>query len=116
MASPGHPLNASSLLEFASRNTRGMVEYVATFTILKPTDMAKASGVLLYFVPNRGRISLTGGGFLADARKRGTSLSPAAGRETSSLPKGGRRCRRRSPGIPMAPPSPGACTPVLSTC
>ena len=36
--------------------------------------MAKASGVLLYFVPNRGRINLTGGGFLADARKQGHVL------------------------------------------
>src|SRR5439155_15015116 len=37
-------------------------------------DMAKASGVLLYFVPNRGRVNLTGGGFLADARKHGHVL------------------------------------------
>src|SRR5262249_31132503 len=69
---PKLPLNAMITdLEFAPRNDRGMVEYVATFTILKPADMARASGVLLYFVPNRGRINLTGGGFLADARKRG---------------------------------------------
>src|SRR5262247_40664 len=46
-------------LEFAPRDARGMVEYAATFTILKPTDIAKASGVLVYFVPNRGRINLT---------------------------------------------------------
>jgi hypothetical protein len=46
-------------LEFAPRNARGLVEYVATFTMIKPVDMAKASGVLLYFVPNRGRINLT---------------------------------------------------------
>src|SRR5579862_7432010 len=72
---PKLPLNAIITdLEFAPRNARGMVEYVATVTILKPADMAKASGVLLYFVPNRGRISLTGGGFLADARKQGHVL------------------------------------------
>src|SRR5580765_4180165 len=58
-------------LQLAPRNARGMVEYVATVTIIKPVDMAKASGVLLYFVPNRSRINLTGGGFLADARKQG---------------------------------------------
>jgi hypothetical protein len=53
---PKLPLNAIITdLAFAPRNARGMVEYVATFTILKPTDMSKASGVLLYFVPNRGR-------------------------------------------------------------
>jgi len=73
---PKLPLNAIITdLEFAPRNARGMVEYVATFTIVKPADMAKASGVLLYFVPNRGRINLTGGGFLADARKRGHVLA-----------------------------------------
>src|SRR4051794_13837447 len=58
-------------LEFAPRNAGGMVEYVATFTILKPADMTKSSGVLLYFVPNRGHVNLTAGGFLADARKKG---------------------------------------------
>ncbi len=42
-------------LQFAPRNARGMVEYVATFTLVKPVDMAKANGVLLYAVPNRGR-------------------------------------------------------------
>jgi hypothetical protein len=61
-------------LEFAPRNARGIVEYVTTVTILKPADMAKASGVLLYFVPNRGHVNLTGGGFLADARKQGHVL------------------------------------------
>ena len=33
-------------LEFAPRNARGMVEYIATFTIVKPADLSKASGVL----------------------------------------------------------------------
>src|SRR3984893_4367276 len=93
---PKLPLNAIITdLEFAPRNARGMVEYVATFTILKPADMAKASGVLLYFVPNRGRINLTGGGFLADARKQGHllvasgwqgDLEAADGMETLSVP------------------------------
>jgi len=72
---PKLPLNAIITdLEFAPRNARGMVEYVATFTLLKPADMAKASGVLLYFVPNRGRINLTGGGFQTDARQQGHVL------------------------------------------
>lgn len=65
---PKLPLNAIITdLEFAPRNGRGMVEYVATFTLLKPVDMSKASGVLLYYVPNRGGVSLTG----TDARKMG---------------------------------------------
>ena len=82
-------------LEFAPRNAHRMVEYSATITILKPADMAKASGVLLYFVPNRGHMNLTGGGFLADARKRGHvlvasgwqgDLAPADGLETLIAP------------------------------
>src|SRR5215472_3556316 len=61
---PKEPLNAIITdLEFAPRNARGMVEYVATVTIVKPVDMAKASGVLFYFVPNRGHINLVGAGF-----------------------------------------------------
>ena len=93
---PRLPLNAIITdLEFAPRNARGMVEYVATFTIIKPVDMAKASGVLLYFVPNRGGINLTDGGFLADARKWGHvlvasgwqgDLEAADGRQTLSVP------------------------------
>jgi len=39
----------------------GMVEYVATFTLVKPVDMAKANNVLLYEVVNRGRKLEPGG-------------------------------------------------------
>ena len=93
---PRNPLNAIITdLDLAPRNEHGMVEYAATFSIVKPTDMSKASGVLLYFVPNRGRINLTGGGFLADARKQGHvlvasgwqgDLVPAEGMETLMAP------------------------------
>ena len=38
----------------APRNARGRVEYSATFTLVKPIDASKASGVLIYQVPNRG--------------------------------------------------------------
>jgi hypothetical protein len=38
----------------APRNARGNVEYTATFTLLKPHDMGRASGVLIYGVSNRG--------------------------------------------------------------
>lgn len=93
---PKLPLNAVVTdLEFAPRNARGMVEYSATFTLLKPADMAKASGVLLYFVPNRGRLNLMAGGFLADGRKKGHvlvasgwqgDLEPADNLETMTVP------------------------------
>ena len=40
-------------IQFAPRNARGNVEYSATFTIVKPVDMSKASGVMTYDVVNR---------------------------------------------------------------
>ena len=73
---PKAPINAIITdLEFAPRNARGLVEYSATFTLAKPVDLSKASGVLLYDVANRGRIALaassTDAGALADLFKRG---------------------------------------------
>lgn len=84
---PKVPLNAIITdIQFAPRNARGMVEYVATFTIFKPADMTKASGVLLYIVPNRGRVTWTGrGGFVDDARKQGHVLV-ASGWQSDVLP------------------------------
>ena len=38
----------------APRNVKGHVEYIATFTLLKPVDLSKVNGVLFYEVPNRG--------------------------------------------------------------
>ena len=61
-------------IELAPRNARGMVEYSATFTILKPMDMAKATGVLVYQVPNRGRANIEGPGYFADFRASGHVL------------------------------------------
>jgi hypothetical protein len=72
---PRHPLNAIITdLEWAPRNGRGMVEYSATFTILKPADMSRATGVLVYQVPNRGRANIAGDGYYADFRAAGHVL------------------------------------------
>ena len=76
---PKDPLNAIITdLQFAPRNARGLVEYVATFTLAKPADLSKASGVLIYDVANRGRIALatsaTEAGAMADLFKRGHVL------------------------------------------
>jgi hypothetical protein len=46
-------------IQLAVRNSRGLVEYTGTFAIAKPVDMSKASGVLLYSVPNRGNGAAT---------------------------------------------------------
>jgi hypothetical protein len=52
---PRDPRNAViNDLDLAPRNARGMVEYEATFPLWQPADPAKASGVLIYAVPNRG--------------------------------------------------------------
>jgi hypothetical protein len=41
-------------VDLAPRNARGKVEYVATFALAKPVDMARSARVLLYRVVNRG--------------------------------------------------------------
>jgi len=41
-------------IDLAPRNGNGMVEYTTTFTLYKPADMSKASGVMVYEVVNRG--------------------------------------------------------------
>jgi hypothetical protein len=43
----------------APRNARGRVEYVATFSLMKPVDLERASGVLMYSVVNRGNGAAT---------------------------------------------------------
>jgi hypothetical protein len=52
---PDDPKNAIITdIKLAPRNARGRVEYIATFTLVKPVDMARSSGVLRYTVVNRG--------------------------------------------------------------
>jgi len=53
---PGHPMNRGIVdLDLAPRNARGRVEYSADFYLLKPADLARGNGSLLYDVNNRGR-------------------------------------------------------------
>jgi hypothetical protein len=52
---PRHPHNAEITdLKHAKRNKRGKVEYIASFRLRKPKDMAAASGLMWHDVPNRG--------------------------------------------------------------
>src|SRR5262249_48608845 len=52
---PGDPHNTIIQdIALAPRNANGMVEYTATFFLVKPVDMSKASGLLWHDVPNRG--------------------------------------------------------------
>jgi hypothetical protein len=47
-------------IALAPRNARGMVEYVASFQLVKPVDMTKASGLMWHDVPNRARRTAIG--------------------------------------------------------
>ena len=52
-------------IDLAPRNANGNVAYTTTFTLLKPADMGRASGGLVYEVVNRGnKILLLPPGFL----------------------------------------------------
>lgn len=50
-AAPGNAIITD--LQFAPRNAQGRVEYGSTFSLAKPVDMARASGVLWYELVNR---------------------------------------------------------------
>ncbi|HXM80640.1 MAG TPA: alpha/beta hydrolase domain-containing protein [Burkholderiales bacterium] len=58
---PSDPRNALITdIAIAPKNANGKVEYIATFFIVKPLDMAQASGLMWHDVPNRGgRITIT---------------------------------------------------------
>lgn len=47
-------------IQFAPRNAAGKVAYTTTFAILKPVDMSKANGILVYDVTNRGNPRFAG--------------------------------------------------------
>jgi hypothetical protein len=57
---PNDPHNAIIQdIKLAPRNARGMVEYTASFQLVKPIDMSKSSHLLWHDVPNRsGRITI----------------------------------------------------------
>jgi hypothetical protein len=58
---PGAPENAIIIdLDKAERNSRGMVEYETDFFILRPADLRRGSGILVYDVTNRGRKVILG--------------------------------------------------------
>jgi Alpha/beta hydrolase domain len=55
MLDPAAACNAGIVdLDAAPRNARGLIDYAVDFDILRPKDMARGSGILLYDVPNRG--------------------------------------------------------------
>src|SRR5713101_9183632 len=62
-------------IHLAPRNANGKVTYTATFTLLKPVDMSRASGAMVYEVNNRGNHILQAVGFF----NVGVSASNPAG-------------------------------------
>src|SRR6478672_6692005 len=94
-------------LLLAPRNASGLLEYSATFTVLRPADPSRASGVLWYEVPNRGNSplnprpsadALAAGHILVSSGWQG-DLAPRAGLETISVP-----VARNSDGSPITGP------------
>ena len=81
---PGDPRNrVIANLDQAPRNARGMVEYEVEFYVMRPADMTKANGKLLYEVTNRGRKFLLP--WIHDARQ----TSPGAINEPTTLEHAG---------------------------
>ena len=100
---------SSRICELAPRNARGRVEYVATFALAKPIDPAKASGVLIYQVVNRGNGD-------AAASPDGDISLVSGWQGTSSRPRPTRRSRCRSRGTPTDRPSPARSSRASTTC
>ena len=75
-------------IALAPRNAAGRVEYSATFTIARPVDMAQASGVLVYDVPNRGKAAsiLPGDGHVYVASGWQGDIEAGPGRQYAVLP------------------------------
>jgi hypothetical protein len=81
---PKDPLNAVITdIELAPRNSRGMVEYSMDISILKPIDMSRGNGTLIYDVVNRGNKGITsfniGGGSGTAAGQQGDGFLESRG-------------------------------------
>jgi hypothetical protein len=89
-------------LLLAPRNARGRVEYSATFAIAKPIDLQRASGVMIYDVPNRGRgdVNADTDGHIQVVSGWQGDLEPGKGRQSATVP-----IARRSNGKPVTGPA-----------
>src|SRR5207247_1909729 len=66
-------------ITLAPRNANGKVAYTATFTLLKPVDMSRSSGVLVYGVSNRGGRALGFGNIGGSATNAGDGFDQKPG-------------------------------------
>ena len=76
-------------IQLATRNARGKVEYVGTFSLMKPLDLSKASGVLLYSVVNRGNgaASASPEGHISLVSGWQGDVVPSAANQTIQVPR-----------------------------
>ena len=84
LADPKAAQNAGIVdIDKAPRNAAGLIEYSFDVQILKPVDLSKGNGVLLYEVSNRGRgqlyAALNEGGLGYEANNTGNSFIMNAG-------------------------------------
>ena len=88
-------------LDLAARNGRGKVEYVATFALARPIDPAKASGVLIYQVVNRGNgdVAPNAEGDIVLVSGWQGDVMPTAANQTITAP-----IARRADGSPVTGP------------
>ena len=118
---PKDPLNAVITdIELAPRNSRGNVEYSMDISILKPIDMSRGNGTLIYDVANRGSKGITnfniggnatnaGDGFL---EREGYTMAWSGWRGDVTS---GSRSSCRSPSTETAARSGGGCGPSTSS-
>ena len=88
-------------IDLAPRNPRGRVEYVATFSLMMPADLAKSSGVLVYSVVNRGNGAATPGpeGHISLVSGWQGDVIPTATNQTIQVP-----VARKADGSPLTGP------------
>ena len=87
---PADPRNALITdIQLATRNARGKVEYVGTFSLMKPLDLSKASGVLIYSVVNRGNgaASASSEGHISLVSGWQGDVVPSATNQTIQVPR-----------------------------
>jgi hypothetical protein len=75
-------------IKLAPRNSRGMVEYNMTFSLVKPIDMSKSNGVVFYSVVNRGNGAATPNedGRVSIVAGWQGDITPTANNQTMQLP------------------------------
>ena len=86
---PKDPKNALITdIQLAPKNARGLVEYVGTFSLMKPAGASRMSGVLMYSVVNRGngRASASAEGHVSLVSGWQGDVVPTAANKTIQVP------------------------------